>query len=179
MTDDRKYLLKELRLNKESTCSFDEAVGMMLGILKGADWFIDIQPLEKLEELNRFSCKDEDDDFDVSFNLYDYLAEERDDLVSAYYESKSDAEPENVLKQKLDDIEKFDTDYMKKAKVYWCLLEDEFVNKDTELRFVNPKRITLVSLDKWWATKQQGKEVFEQSIFKDMQQNVPKNTIPI
>jgi hypothetical protein len=176
MTKDRKYLLKELRLNKESTCSFDEAVGMMLGILKGADWFIDIQ---QLEELNRIASKGEECDFNEPFSLYDYLADERDDLVSAYFEAKIEQEPESILEQKLDAIEQFDTDYMKKAKVYWCLLEDEFVKTDSELRFVRKSKsdtpkITLTSLDKWWTEKQQEKDVLEQSIFKDMQQNVPK-----
>ena len=143
MTNDRKYLLKELRLNKETTCSFDEAVGMMLGILKGSDWYLDIDYLRKQEELNYI------ENVDMSFNLYDYLAEERDDLIEKYFEAKFDHEPESVLKKKLDAIEKFDTNYMKKAKVYWCLLEDEFVKNDSGLRFVDSKRITLASLDQW------------------------------
>lgn len=172
MNNDKKHLLKNLVLNPKTSCSIDEAVGMMLGLLKGADWCIDVNYSTSCFEYERATGEKLDDSFDLS----ECLATMRNELQSAYWDAEEANEP---LEQHLTAIETFDTDYMKKAKVYLCLVEDELAKgAESKLRAIvnehGVKRITLASLDEWWA-KQKDKPL-EQSIFQDMQHNVPPVT---
>ena len=170
---DKKYLLKDLALNLETSCSVDEAIGMMLGILKGANWYLDVDHENSRTEYERETGNEPDDTFDLS----GCLAAMRNQLQWAYWNAEEVKEP---LEEHLTAIETFDTDYMKKAKVYLCLVEDELAKGDqSQLRTLTNehgvKRITLASLDEWWATKQKANHL-EQSIFQDMQHNVPPVT---
>lgn len=168
--NDKKYLLKDLVLNHETSCSVDEAIGMMLGILKGANWYLDVDHENSRIEYEKETGNEPDD----SFCLSGCLAIMRNQLQWTYWDAEEVQEP---LEQHLTAIETFDTNYMKKAKVYLCLLEDELAKgNQSHLRTIaneyGVKRITLASLDEWWATKQKTNHL-EQSIFQDMQHNVP------
>jgi hypothetical protein len=171
--NDKKYLLKDLVLNHETSCSVDEAIGMMLGILKGANWYLDVDHENSRTEYERETGNEPDD----SFCLSGCLATMRNQLQWAYWDAEEVKEP---LEQHLTAIETFDTNYMKKAKVYLCLVEDELAKgNQSHIRTIaneyGVKRITLASLDEWWAAKQKLNHL-EQSIFQDMQHNVPPVT---
>jgi hypothetical protein len=162
ISKDKKYLLQNLTVNPATTCSKDEAVGMMLGILKGADWYYDID----------YEMQRSYEGVDTNFYLSDCLNAMRGELQMAYW----DAEESENADALLNAIEQFDTDYIKKAKLYLCLIEDELSKSDSQLRTIDNghgvKEITLASLDEWWRTAKS--KTFEDSIFKDMQSNVPK-----
>ena len=153
------HLLKELRLNTQTSCTVDEAVGMMLGVW-GVDCYLD-------EELN---------EHDYTFCLSEYLFEQRDILQNAHNEALLNNEP---LQPHLEKIEEFDTNYMKRAKMYLCLVEDEIAKEsESQLRgvirrngVIVKKRITLASLDEWWTQKKDANH----SIFNEIRHNAPKN----
>ena len=174
--NDKKYLLKDLVLNHETSCSVDEAIGMMLGILKGANWYLDVDHENSRTEYERETGNEPDG----SFCLSGCLATMRNQLQWAYWDAE---EVKELLEQHLTAIETFDTNYMKKAKVYLCLVEDELAKGNQSLlrtiaNEYGVKRITLASLDEWWAAKQKLNHL-ERSIFQDMQHNVPpKQDIP-
>jgi hypothetical protein len=177
ISKDKKYLLQNLTVHPATSCSKDEAVGMMLGILKGADWYYDVD-----YEMQRRYEEAHGEGVDTSFYLGERLNEMRGRLQMAYWDAEeSENADEAKLTTLLNAIEQFDTDYMKKAKVYLCLIEDELSKSESELRTIDNghgvKEITLASLDEWWAKKQnpqKGVKSIEKSIFKDMQSNVPK-----
>ena len=149
------HLLKELRLNTKTSCTVDEAVGMMLGVW-GVDCFFD-------EELN---------EHDYTFCLSEYLFEQRDLLQIAYAKAQLNHEP---LQPYLEKIEEFDTNFMKRAKMYLCLVEDEIAKESqSQLRLSKhelSRKITLASLDEWWTQKKDANH----SIFNEIRHNAPKN----
>jgi hypothetical protein len=159
---DKKYLLRHLVLNLDTECTIDEAVGMMMGIWK-VDCYIDVEHCYKMED-----CPEADP---YEFNVAEYLDGERNDVIKHFQEARLEGDASDAELQILfDKIEEFDTNFMKKAKIYFCLVKDELAKGDkSELRIVDNK-ITLASLDQWWS---EGK-VITHSIFKDIQQNVSK-----
>ena len=187
MLPEQKYLLKDLRLNTVTDCSIDEAVGIMLGIWK-VDCYLDVLQIDR-----EFSFPNKYQSFE--FNLSDYLYEERDALQNAYTEAKIeklsahehqegthieseqqkfkgavDIELESYLKE----IEKFDTNYMKKAKKYLCLIENELSKgslSTLRINNIHDRRINLASLDEWCNTIKDDKR----SIFDDIKQNEINN----
>jgi hypothetical protein len=178
ISKDKKYLLQNLTVHPATSCSKDEAVGMMLGILKGADWYYDAD-----YDMQRRYEEAHGEGVDTKFfDLSECLNSMRGMLQMAYWDAEeSENADEAKLTTLLNDIEQFDTNYMKKAKVYLCLIEDELSKSESELRTIDNghgvKEITLASLDEWWAKKQnlqQDVKSIEKSIFKDMQGNVPK-----
>jgi hypothetical protein len=133
---------------------------MMLGVW-GVDCFFD-------EELN---------EHDYTFCLSEYLFEQRDILQIAYAKALSNNEP---LQPYLEKIEEFDTNFMKRAKMYLCLVEDEIAKESqSQLRvskfskYELSRRITLASLDEWWTQKKDANH----SIFNEIRHNAPKNNV--
>lgn len=163
------YLLRELGLDARTTCTIDEAVGMMLGMIKGASWHYDI------ENYNELYYKFEGEiPSEVDFHLSQELEYERSALQREYYDAKKNKESKSVLEEKLNAIKYFDDTQMKLAKIYLCMIDDEFLKgTNSELRFDEDKQINLASLDKWWE-KQKTNDSIQPSIFKDMQFKEPK-----
>ena len=172
---DKKYLLEKLGFNIQTTCSVDEAVGIMLGL-----WNVDCYL--NMEMAYQESMSPEGSYY--SFSLGEYLTEERMMLQSAFREAKYEGASEAQLHELLEKIEVFDNDYMKKAKIYLCLVENEIAKGDkSELVFIGDK-ISLASLDQWLTgekfplkskSKQKGKNPSE-SIFSRIEQNVLKHS---
>jgi hypothetical protein len=187
MLPEQKYLLKDLRLNTVTDCSIDEAVGIMLGIWK-VDCYLDVLQIDR-----EFSFPNKYQSFE--FNLSDYLYEERDALQNAYTEAKIEKLSANEqqdgthieseqqkfkeavdiqLDSYLEEIEKFDTNYMKKAKKYLCLIENELSKgslSTLRINNIHDRRINLASLDEWCNQFLDDK----QSIFDDIKQNEINN----
>jgi hypothetical protein len=187
MLPEQKYLLKDLRLNTVTDCSIDEAVGIMLGIWK-VDCYLDVLQIDR-----EFSFPNKYQSFE--FNLSDYLYEERDALQNAYTEAKIEKLSANEqqdgthieseqqefkeavdiqLESYLEEIEKFDTNYMKKAKKYLCLIENELSKgslSTLRINNIHDRRINLASLDEWCNQFLDDK----QSIFDDIKQNEINN----
>ena len=168
------YLLRDLVLNKSTICSVDEAVAMMLGIQKGVEWYIDVEmENENYESFRRTFGHNEEPEpqyFDLSYALEC----ERTDLQNDYYEAKEAGNSKATLQKKLNAIKEFDDTKMKLAKIYLCMIDEEFLKgTDSELRFNEHKQINLASLGKWWE-KQKTNDLIKTSIFKDMQFKVPK-----
>jgi hypothetical protein len=160
---EKKYLLENLGFNIQTTCSVDEAVGIMLG-LWNVDCYLD------MEMAYQESMSPEGPHY--SFSLGEYLTEERMMLQSAFRGAKYERASEAQLRELLEKIEEFDNDYMKKAKIYLCLVENEIAKGDkSELVFIGDK-ISLASLDQWWLKKDKFSN--QQSIFSAIQQNTPK-----
>ena len=155
----KKYLLRHLVLNLDTECTIDEAVGMMMGIWK-VDCYIDVEHCYKMED-----CPEADP---YEFNVAEYLDGERTDVIKHFQEARLEGDASDAELQILfDKIEEFDTNFMKKAKIYFCLVKDELAKGDkSELRIVDNK-ITLASLDQWWKNKKEIKH----SIFENIQQN--------
>jgi hypothetical protein len=174
---DKKYLLEKLGFNIQTTCSVDEAVGIMLG-LWNVDCYLDIE-MDYQESISS-------GEYCYSFSLGEYLTEERMALQSAFREAKYEGASEERLCELLEEIEKFDNDYMKKAKIYLCLVKNEIAKGDkSELVFIDGK-ISLASLDQWLTgeksplkpkpkPKSKG-ENLPKSIFDRIEQNVPKHS---
>ena len=81
-------------------------------------------------------------------------------------EAKLADAPEAELLGHLDKIEEFDTNYMKKAQIYWCAIADELSKgEQSELRTDEDGNITITSLNAWFK---------ETSIFKQMQAKPPE-----
>jgi hypothetical protein len=164
---DKKYLLEKLGFNIQTTCSVDEAVGIMLG-LWNVDCYLDIE-MDYQESISS-------GEYCYSFSLGEYLTEERMALQSAFREAKYEGASEERLCELLENIEEFDNDYMKKAKIYLCLVKNEIAKGDkSELVFIDGK-ISLASLDQWLTgvKSQSIGENLPESIFSRIEQNVPK-----
>ena len=165
----KNYLLRDIVLDTTTTCSINEAVGMMLGMQKGAQWYIDTE----MENDHYEKFRDDEIPEPLYFDLLGELEGERIDLQNEYYDAKEAGSPKTVLDEKLNAIKEFDDTKMKLAKIYLCLIEDEFLKGTaSQLRFNDRKEISLASLDKWWDKCK--KESIQTSIFKDMQFREPK-----
>ena len=153
--EDKKYLLRDLYLNPQTSCSREEAVGIMLNVFN-IDWGVMLEQMSDDEEVG--------DDYE--FSIYDYLNGERAMLQNAFVDAKLDDAPEVELLGHLDKIEEFDTNYMKKAQIYWCAIADELSKgEQSELRTDEDGNITITSLNAWHK---------ETSIFKQMQATPPE-----
>jgi hypothetical protein len=152
--EDKKYLLRDLYLNPQTSCSREAAVGILLGVFN-INWWV-----------TRAQLIDEEASDDYEFSLCDYLNDERGELQTAFVEAKLADAPEAELLGHLDKIEEFDTNYMKKAQIYWCAIADELSKgEQSELRTDEDGNITITSLNAWFK---------ETSIFKQMQAKSPE-----
>ena len=152
--EDKKYLLRDLYLNPQTSCSREAAVGILLGVFN-INWWV-----------TRAQLIDEEASDDYEFSLCDYLNDERGELQTAFVEAKLADAPEAELLGYLDKIEEFDTNYMKKAQIYWCAIADELSKgEQSELRTDEDGNITITSLNAWYK---------ETSIFKQMQAIPPE-----
>ena len=152
--EDKKYLLRDLYLNPQTSCSREAAVGILLGVFN-INWGV-----------TRAQLIDEEASDDYEFSLCDYLNDERGELQTAFVEAKLAGAPEAELLGHLDKIEEFDTNYMKKAQIYWCAIADELSKgEQSELRTDEDGNITITSLNAWFK---------ETSIFKQMQAKPPE-----
>ena len=116
--------------------------------------------------VTRAQLIDEEASDDYEFSLCDYLNDERGELQTAFVEAKLADAPEAELLGYLDKIEEFDTNYMKKAQIYWCAIADELSKgEQSELRTDEDGNITITSLNAWYK---------ETSIFKQMQAIPPE-----
>jgi hypothetical protein len=153
--EDKQYLLSDLYLNPQTSCSREEAVGIMLNVFN-IGWGVMLEQMSNDEEVG--------DDYE--FNIYDYLNGERAKLQNAFVDAKLDDAPEVELLGYLDKIEEFDTNYMKKAQIYWCAIADELARgEQSELRTNEDGNITITSLNAWYK---------ETSVFKQMQAIPPE-----
>ena len=68
ISEDKKYLLRDLYLNPQTSCSREAAVGILLGIFN-INWWV-----------TRAQLIDEEASDDYEFSLCDYLNDERGEL---------------------------------------------------------------------------------------------------
>jgi hypothetical protein len=168
---DEHYPLYDVIIKLQTSCTQDEAVAIMLGMIDGPPTLISVN--------HDCNYHDSEEKEDYGYLLDQHLEVWRSSLTEDYFRAKKDKLTEEVVAEKLAAIKEFDIDYVNKARTYLCHINDELTKGAmSELRLTSANggsRITLKSLDEW-ASKEYGI-----SIFKNLESNTvsampPKNS---
>ena len=136
MTDD--YPTHSVRPNPRSSCTRDEALGIMLGIHSVPD-MIDSYYLD--------GCRNDQDLIDLfHFDFSSTLENMRNEKLNDCRDAESQEEKDKALKN----LKQFDVDFTTKARFYMCRIDDELAKgAESELR-LKDELITINSFNNWF-----------------------------
>ncbi len=130
----------------QTSCTKDEAVGMLMGLIAGP---IQLTPLEHEPTAEDLEFEDS-----FSYSVLEELDGERGSVEGIYIEAKRDKLPEDVIAEKLAALKEYDNKIIK-ANGYLCDIDDELSKGESSALRIDKAasnlyvRITLSSLNEW------------------------------